>query len=98
MARRCSLTGKASQFGNNVSHSNRKTRRRFQANIQKVSVTSEILGRAIPLRVTPATLRTIEHNGGLDNFLLTTSNLKLPEEARILKKRILKAKEKKAAA
>ncbi len=97
MAKKCSLTGKGPQSGNNVSHSNRKTRRRFMPNIQPVSFLSEALGQKVKLRVTPSTIRTVEHNGGLDNYLLTTSSLKLTPEAVALKKKIKKAVAGKAA-
>ena len=100
MARRCALTGVGVQSGNNVSHANNKTRRRFLPNVQHVSLLSDALGNNVVVRITAATLRTVEHNGGIDNYLLTTSNLKLTEEARSIKRRIqraLKAKEAKAA-
>lgn len=101
MAKRCALTGVGVQTGNNVSHANNRTRRRFLPNVQNVSLQSEALGNNVSLKITAATLRTVEHNGGLDSYLLTTSNLKLTTEARALKRRIqraLKAKEAKAAA
>lgn len=100
MARRCDLTGVGVMSGNNVSHANNKTRRRFLPNVQNVSLLSEALGNPVTLKVTAATLRTVEHNGGLDNYLLSTSNLKLTTTARALKRRVqkaLKAKEAKAA-
>ncbi|MFP6563374.1 MAG: 50S ribosomal protein L28 [Myxococcota bacterium] len=90
MSRRCSLTGKQVQFGHNVSHSNRKTNRRFQVNLQKVSLVSEALGRAVPLRVSTRALRTVQKRGGLDAFLLGTDDARLPELARRLKRRIQK--------
>lgn len=88
MARRCSVTGTGSQSGNNVSHSNRKTRTRFLPNLQNVSLMSDILGVSISLRVTTATLRSIEHNGGLDNYLLKQSARKLTPEAAKLKRQL----------
>jgi large subunit ribosomal protein L28 len=97
MSRRCPLTGKSIQFGNNVSHSQRKTRRRFNPNMQQVSVISEALGQTVRIKLPVSTLRTIEHNGGLDNYLVATSNLKLTPEAVSLKKQILKAAQRKAA-
>lgn len=100
MARRCSITGSGSQFGHKVSHSNRKTKTRFMPNLQQVSLLSEALGMRVPLRVTVATLRSIEHNGGLDAYLLKHADRKLTEEAVRLKRRIkrkLAAKTKKAA-
>jgi large subunit ribosomal protein L28 len=98
MAKKCALTGTGPMYGNNVSHSNRKTRRRFVPNIQVVSLVSDALGRPVTLRLTVATLRTVDHNGGLDAYLLSTSASKLTEEARTLKRQIKKAlAEKKAA-
>ena len=94
MARRCMITGKGVLAGNNVSHANNKTRRRFLPNLQRISLQSETLGEAIRLRLTASALRTIEKNGGLDAWLLGTPNSKLSFEARRLKRRI----EKKAAA
>jgi large subunit ribosomal protein L28 len=98
MARRCTLTGKQVQSGNNVSHSNRKTRRRFMPNMQNVTLISEALGHGVSLRISAAAIRTVEHNGGLDNFLLTTPAAKLPAEAAKLKTRIKKALAKKTPA
>ncbi len=97
MARRCSITGTGSQYGNLVSHSNHKTRTRFLPNLQHVSLVSEILGTTVPLRVTAATLRSIEHNGGLDGYLLSHSSLKMTPEAAKLKRQ-LKRKQAKLAA
>lgn len=97
MARRCELTGKGVQSGNNVSHSNRKTRRRFLPNMQDITLRSDALGVSVSLSVPASTIRTVEHNGGLDNYLLTTSSRKLTAEGIALKKRIKKAAAKKAA-
>lgn len=97
MARRCDLTGKDVQSGNNVSHSNRKTRRRFLPNMQDVTLRSELLGAGVNLRIPVSTLRTVEHNGGLDSYLLTTSSRKLTAEGAALKRKIQKAAAKKAA-
>ncbi len=94
MSKRCDLTGVGPQSGNKVSHSNRKTRRRFEPNLHTVSLHSEVLGQSVSLRVTAATLRSVDHNGGFDNFLTTTSSLKLTEEAQKLKKKIKLAKAK----
>ena len=88
MSRRCSVTGTGSQFGNKVSHSNRKTRTRFMPNLQHVSLMSEILGTSVSLRVTAHTLRSIEHNGGLDGYLLKKSATKMTPEAAKLKRQI----------
>ncbi len=90
MSKRCEITGIGSQSGNNVSHSNRKTRTRFMPNLQHVSLKSEVLGSYIPLRVTAATLRSIEHNGGLDGYLLNHSASKMTVEAAKLKRQIKK--------
>jgi large subunit ribosomal protein L28 len=98
MSRRCTLTGKSAQFGNNVSHSNRRTRRRFNPNVQGVSLISEALGQSISIKIPVSTLRSIEHNGGLDAYLLTTSSLKLTAEGIALKSKIRKAAKAKAAA
>ena len=88
MARRCSLTGTGSLTGNKVSHSNHKTKTRFLPNLQVVSLRSDILGSYISLRITAATLRSIEHNGGLDSYLLSHSERKLTAEAGKLKRQI----------
>lgn len=96
MARRCDLTGKGVQAGNNVSHANNRTRRRFLPNLQDVSILSDVLGKQIRLRLAAKTIRTIEHNGGLDKYLLSTSNTKLTADAVILKRQVKKAMEKAA--
>ena len=89
MSMRCQLTGKTSLYGNNVSHAKNKTKRRFYPNLQKISFTSEKLGRSIQLKVAASTIRVVEKKGGLDEYLLKTSNSKLPTEAKKLKKQIL---------
>ena len=91
MARRCELTGKETQFGHNVSHSNRRTNRRFSPNLQKVTLRSDALRRSVRLRVSTRALRSVQHNGGLDRFLLTTTDAKLAEPALRLKRKIKKA-------
>ena len=78
--------------GNNVSHANNKTRRRFLPNLQVVSLLSDTLGKIFKLKVCSKTLRTIEHNGGLDAYLESTSNTKLTEEAKKIKNLLQKAK------
>jgi large subunit ribosomal protein L28 len=98
MARRCWVTGKGPQYGHNVSHANNKTARRFEPNLQVASLVSDALGRTVRLRLTVNAIRTIEHNGGLDSFLATTCDQKLPPEARRLKKVIGKAQERRAVA
>ena len=98
MARRCGITGKGVQVGNNVSHANNKTKRRFMPNLQVTRLLSDALGQQVRLRLTVNAIRTIEHNGGLDNFLLTTPNRNLPEEAQVLKRRISRAAAKRSEA
>ena len=98
MARRCMITGKGVQTGNNVSHANNKTRRTFRPNLQRASFMSDALGHSVRLRLTAAAIRTIEHNGGLDAFLLDTSKTQLGEEARRLKRRIQRARSRREAA
>ncbi len=98
MARRCGITGKGVLTGNNVSHANNKTRRRFLPNLQESSFFSDVLATSIRLRLSTNGIRTIEHNGGIDAFLLGTPDRKLPEEARDLKRRIVRAKAKKDGA
>lgn len=90
MARRCAVTGKGVQTGNNVSHANNKTRRRFLPNMQDVTLLSDALGRSVRLRVTVHGLRSIEHNGGLDNWLLKARVAGLSEDALKLKRAIVK--------
>ncbi len=97
MSRRCELTGKGVLSGNNVSHANNKSRRRFLPNLQETSVLSDVLGTSIKIRLSTQALRTIEHNGGLDAFLLGTPNRNLPETAQVLKRRIAQAQVKRAA-
>ena len=75
MARRCALTGKGVQTGNNVSHAHNKTRRRFLPNLQVASLLSEALGTSVRMRLSAAAIRTVEHKGGLDAFLLGTLSL-----------------------
>ncbi len=94
MARRCIITGKGVLVGNNVSHANNKTRRRFLPNLQSSAVLSDALGHSVRLRLSTQAIRTIEHNGGLDAYLLDTADAKLTTDARRLKRRILEAKTK----
>lgn len=98
MSRRCFITGKGVQVGNNVSHANNKTKRRFLPNLQFSAIQSELLGHAVRLRLTTQAIRTIEHNGGLDAYLLDTPNAKLTTGARRLKRRVLEAKTKRGEA
>ena len=89
MSMKCQLTGKTFQSGNNVSHAKNRTRRRFLPNLQNITFISEKLGRSIRLRVAASTIRTVEKKGGLDEYLLSASNTKLPPEALKIKKQIL---------
>lgn len=88
MARVCALTGKKVQYGHNVSHSKRATNRRFEPNIQKVRLQSEVLGQRIPLNIAARTLRSVQKKGGLDAYLLGTDDLKLQPGAIRLKNKI----------
>ncbi|HAA92664.1 MAG: 50S ribosomal protein L28 [Rhodospirillaceae bacterium] len=98
MSRRCMITGKGVRTGNNVSHAHNKTKRRYLPNLQNTSLLSDVLGEMVRLRITPSAIRTIEHKGGLDAYLLGTPNRKLTPEAKRLKKRIVRAAEKQSAA
>ena len=95
MTRRCKVTGKGVQTGNNVSHANNKTRRRFEPNLQNTSFYSESLKRKIRMRVTTAAIRTVEHKGGIDAFVLGTPVSKLDPKLRKLRREL---EAKKAAA
>jgi len=90
MSRRCELTGKAVQSGNKVSHSNRKTRTRFLPNLVQVTLISDALERAVRLRISAAALRSVEHRGGLDNFLAKAREAELSDGALNLKREIAK--------
>ena len=90
MSRICELTGKGRQVGNNVSHANNKTKRTFLPNLQNVTLLSDTLERSIKLRVSTHGLRSVEHNGGLDNWLVKTSDEKLSLKARRLKRDVMK--------
>lgn len=93
MSNRCAITSKGVMSGNTRSHSNRKAKRRFMPNMQQVTLHSDALGQNIRMRITASTLRTIDHNGGLDNYLMTTHSKSLSDDARMLKRRIMKARE-----
>lgn len=88
MSRRCELTGKAVLAGNLVSHSHHKTRRRFLPNLCRVTLMSEALGRSVRLRITTYALRSVEHRGGLDAFLLKAKDEELSLKARQLKRQL----------
>ena len=89
MSKKCELTGKSPLKGHKVSHANNKTKRKFLPNLQKITFISEKLEQAFQLKVASSTIRTVEKKGGLDEFLLNTSNSKLPNKARKIKKQIL---------
>lgn len=91
MARKCDLTGTAPMFGHNVSHSNRKTNRRFDPNLQKVTFYSDALKRPVPLRVTTRAIRTVQKHGGIDSFLVKTADARLAEPGLRLKRKVKKA-------
>jgi large subunit ribosomal protein L28 len=88
MSRRCELTGKTAQVGHKVSHSNRKTKRRFLPNLLNVSIISDALGRAVKLRVSANALKTVDHRGGLDAFLSKAKEGELSPKALELKRQI----------
>ena len=88
MSRKCELTGKAVQYGCNVSHANNHSSRRFLPNLQNVSFLSESLGHTVSFRVTASGIRTVELKGGLDNYLLNTCDCKLSKKAQALKRTI----------
>lgn len=91
MPRRCHLTGTHSHSGQNVSHSNRKSKRRFEPNLQHARLRSDALGRSVHIRVTTRALRTVQKRGGLDAYLIGTDDAKLPPEALALKRQVLRA-------
>jgi large subunit ribosomal protein L28 len=93
MARRCELTGKAVQAGNNVSHAKNRTRRRFLPNLCDVHLMSDSLGRSFAFRVSAAALRSVEHRGGLDGFLKKARETELSSKALKVKKEIAKKAE-----
>jgi large subunit ribosomal protein L28 len=93
MTRLCKVTGKTVQSGNNVSHANNKTRRRFLPNLQETSFYSETLKRKIRMRVSTAAIRTIEHKGGFDAYLLETPASKLPADFKKLRRELEKKRE-----
>ncbi len=91
MSRVCELTGKGPMVGNNVSHANNKTKRRFIPNLQDVTLMSDALGRSYSLRVSASALRTVDHRGGLDAFLARARNEELSSKALRIKREIEKA-------
>ena len=97
MSRICELTGKGRLVGNNVSHANNKTKRTFLPNLQNVTLMSESLEKSVRLRVSTHGLRSVEHNGGLDNWLMKTGDNLLSDNARKIKKEVAKKLAEKAA-
>ncbi len=91
MSRVCELSGKGPMSGNNVSHANNKTRRRFLPNLNDVTLISDILGQSYKLRISAAALRTVDHRGGLDAFLAKSKDEELSAKALKIKKEIAKA-------
>ncbi|MEM0906778.1 MAG: 50S ribosomal protein L28 [Pseudomonadota bacterium] len=92
MARRCELTGKGVLVGNNVSHANNKTKRRFLPNLVDVTLISEALDRRVKMRIAASALRTVEHRGGLDKFLIAAKEGELSEKMVRLKREVVAAK------
>jgi large subunit ribosomal protein L28 len=90
MSRRCDLTGKSVLVGHKVSHSNIKTKRRFLPNLLSVTMLSDALGRSVKLRVSANALKTVDHRGGLDAYLLSAKNEVLAPRMRELKRQIEK--------
>ena len=91
MSRVCELTGKGPMTGNNVSHANNKTKRRYLPNLNDVTLMSEALGRSVKLRISAAALRSVDHRGGLDKFLAKAKDAELSDRALKVKKEIEKA-------
>lgn len=90
MSRRCELTGKTALVGHKVSHSNRKTKRRFLPNLVNVTLISDALGRSVRMRISANALKTVDHRGGLDAFLMKASDAELSAKALDLKKQVAK--------
>lgn len=97
MSRRCMVSGKGPLVGNNVSHANNKTKRRFLPNLQDTTLLSDVLGRSVRVRISTNGLKTVEHSGGLDAWLVKTASAKLTKEMRRLKDQVREALEKRAA-
>ena len=92
MSRKCELTGVAVQYGNKVSHSQRKTRRRFEPNLRNVVYLSEITGQSYGLRVAARTMRSVDKNGGFDLFMLKAGSAAMSTKAQRIKRAIEKKK------
>jgi large subunit ribosomal protein L28 len=90
MSRRCDISGTGVMSGNNVSHAMNHSRRRFLPNLQVVRLQSDILGERVRMRLTTRAMRTVDKKGGIDEFLLNTPARKLTDEAKKLKRRIVK--------
>jgi large subunit ribosomal protein L28 len=90
MSRRCELTGKMAQTGHKVSHSNRKTKRRFLPNLCSVTLISDALNRSVKMRISANALKSVDHRGGLDAFLIKANDDELSRQARDLKREIVK--------
>jgi large subunit ribosomal protein L28 len=88
MSRRCELTGKGVMSGNNVSHANNRTRRRFLPNLQSSSMVSDALGKSVSFRVSTNAIRTVEKSGGIDAYLLSTKDENLSLNATRVKRAI----------
>jgi len=93
MARRCELTGKGVLVGNNVSHANNKTKRRFLPNLVNVTLISDALERRVAMRISASALRTVEHRGGLDKFLVKAKDTELSERMLRLKREVVAAQQ-----
>jgi large subunit ribosomal protein L28 len=93
MSRRCELTGKTRQIGHKVSHSNRKTKRRFLPNLLNVTLQSEALGRSVRMRISANALKSVDHRGGLDAFLLAAKDAELSARALDIKRAIVKKRD-----
>ena len=98
MSRRCELTGKAAMYGNNVSHANNKTRRRFLPNLVNVTLMSDALNQRVRMRISANALRSVEHRGGLDAFLAKAPESDLSPKARLIKRQIAKKAQEASAA
>ncbi len=98
MAWRCELTGKTRQIGNRVSHSNRKTKRRFLPNLLNVTLISDALGRSVRLRISANALKSVDHRGGFNSFLVKAKDAELSPRALELKRQVVKKRTPAAAA
>lgn len=90
MSRKCDLTGKSALVGHKVSHSNRKTKRRFLPNLVNVTLSSDALSRTVKLRISANALKTVDHRGGLDAFLMKAKDAELSARALEIKREVKK--------